>query len=67
MEKTLHEREEQFRALLQNSSDAHFHYWTVMVRSFSKSSEKDKILDFEMEELLYKSFFDIVHPMMFFR
>ena len=61
MEKTLHEREEQFRALLQNSSDA----ISIIDRHgkiIFESSEKDKILDFEMEELLYKSFFDIVHP-----
>lgn len=61
MEKTLHEREEQFRALLQNSSDA----ISIIDRQgkiIFEGSEKDKILDFGIEELLYKSFFEIVHP-----
>jgi PAS domain S-box-containing protein len=61
MEKTLHEREEQFRALLQNSSDA----ISIIDRHgkiIFEGSEKDKILDFGIEELLHKSFFEIVHP-----
>jgi PAS domain S-box-containing protein len=61
MEKTLHEREEQFRALLQNSSDA----ISIIDRQgkiIFEGSEKDKILDFGIEELLHKSFFEIVHP-----
>jgi PAS domain S-box-containing protein len=61
MEKTMHEREEQFRALLQNSSDA----ISIIDRKgkiIFESSERNKISDFDIEELLHKSFFDIVHP-----
>jgi len=61
MEKTLHEREEQFRALLQNSSDA----ISIIDRQgkiIFESSERNKISDFDLEELLHKPFFDIVHP-----
>ncbi len=61
MEKSMHEREEQFRALLQNSSDA----ISIIDRKgiiIFESSERNKISDFDIEELLHKSFFDIVHP-----
>jgi PAS domain S-box-containing protein len=61
MEKTLHEREEQFRALLQNSSDA-ISIINRQGKIIFEGSEKDKILDFGIEELLHKSFFEIVHP-----
>jgi PAS domain S-box-containing protein len=61
MEKTLHEREEQFSALLQNSSDA-----ILIINRQGKiifeSAEKNKISDFEIGELLHKPFFDMVHP-----
>lgn len=61
MEKTLHEREEQFRALLQSSSDA----ISIIDRQgkiIFESSERNKISDFDLQELLHKPFFDIVHP-----
>jgi PAS domain S-box-containing protein len=61
MKMTLHEREEQFRALLQNSSDA----ISIIDKEGSiifESSEKNKISDFEIGELLHKPFFDMVHP-----
>jgi PAS domain S-box-containing protein len=61
MEKTMHEREAQFRALLQNSSDA----ISIIDRQgkiIFESSERNKISDFDMEELLHRPFFDIVHP-----
>jgi PAS domain S-box-containing protein len=61
MEKTLHEREEQFSALLQNSSDS----ISIIDRQgkiIFESAEKNKISDFEIGELLHKPFFDIVHP-----
>jgi PAS domain S-box-containing protein len=61
MEKTLHEREEQFRALLQNSSDA-ISIINRQGKIIFESSEKNKISDFEIGELLHKPFFDIVHP-----
>src|SRR5512147_1652373 len=55
------EREEQFIALLQNSSDA----ITILDRKGNiifESSEKNKILEFSQEELLQKPIFDTVHP-----
>lgn len=61
MEKTLHEREEQFRALLQNSSDA----ITIINRCgkiIFEGSERNKISDFEIGELLHRPFVDMVHP-----
>ena len=61
LEKSLHEREEQFRALLQSSSDA----ISIIDRQgkiIFESSEKNKISDFDLEELINKPFFDIVHP-----
>ncbi|MFO7369666.1 MAG: ATP-binding protein [Bacteroidales bacterium] len=61
MEKTLHEREEQFRALLQNSSDA-ISIINRQGKIIFESSEKNKISDFEIGELLHKPFFDMVHP-----
>jgi PAS domain S-box-containing protein len=61
MEKTLHEREEQFRALLQNSSDA-ISIINRQGKIIFESSEKNKISDFEIGELLHKPFLDIVHP-----
>jgi PAS domain S-box-containing protein len=61
MEKTLHEREEQFRALLQNSSDA-ISIINRQGKIIFEGSEKNKISDFEIGELLHKPFFDIVHP-----
>jgi PAS domain S-box-containing protein len=60
-EKTLREREEQLRALLQNSSDA-ISIINKQSKIIFESSEKDKILEFETEELLNTHFFDIVHP-----
>jgi PAS domain S-box-containing protein len=61
MEKTLHEREEQFSALLQNSSDA-ISIINRQGKIIFEGSEKNKISDFEIGELLHKPFFDIVHP-----
>jgi PAS domain S-box-containing protein len=61
MEKTLHEREEQFRALLQNSSDA-ISIINRQGKIIFESSEKNKISDFEIYELLHKPFVDMVHP-----
>jgi PAS domain S-box-containing protein len=61
MEKTLHEREEQFRALLQNSSDA-ISIIDNQGKIIFESSEKNKISDFEIGELIDKPFFDMVHP-----
>jgi PAS domain S-box-containing protein len=61
MEKTLHEREEQFSALLQNSSDA-ISIINRQGKIIFESSQKNKISDFEIGELLHKPFFDIVHP-----
>jgi PAS domain S-box-containing protein len=61
MEKSMHEREEQFRALLQNSSDA-ISIIDHKGKIIFESSERNKISDFDIEELLHKSFFDIVHP-----
>jgi len=61
MEKTLSDREEQFSALLQNSSDA----ISIIDKNGKitfESSEKNKILDFSKEELLMKPIFDTVHP-----
>ncbi len=61
MEKTLHEREEQFRALLQNSSDA-ISIINRQGKIIFESSEKNKISDFEIHELLHKPFVGMVHP-----
>jgi PAS domain S-box-containing protein len=61
MEKTMHEREEQFRALLQNSSDA-ISIINRQGKIIFEGSEKNKISDFEIGELLHKPFFDMVHP-----
>ncbi len=61
MEETLREREEHFRALLQNSSDA----ISILDKEGTiifESSYHNKILDFEREELLNKPIFRIVHP-----
>jgi PAS domain S-box-containing protein len=61
MEKTLRDREEQFSALLQNSSDA----ISIIDKNGKitfESSEKNKILDFSKDELLMKPIFDTVHP-----
>lgn len=61
MEKTMHEREEQFRALLQNSSDA-ISIINRQGKIIFEGSVKNKISDFEINELLHKPFFDMVHP-----
>jgi PAS domain S-box-containing protein len=61
MEETLREREEHFRALLQNSSDAISILDKEGIIIF-ESSYHNKILDFEREELLNKPIFEIVHP-----
>jgi len=61
MEKTLHEREEQFRALLQNSSDA-ISIINRQGKIIFESSEKNKISEFEIGELLHKPFVEMVHP-----
>jgi PAS domain S-box-containing protein len=61
MEKTLREREEHFRALLQNSSDA-ISILDQEGNIIFESSYRNKILDFERDELLNKPIFDIVHP-----
>jgi len=61
MEKTLREREEQFIALLQNSSDA-ISIINRKGRIIFESSEKNKISEFSKEELLNKRIFDTVHP-----
>jgi PAS domain S-box-containing protein len=61
MEKTMHEREEQFRALLQNSSDA-ISIINRQGKIIFEGSGKNKISDFEINELLHKPFFDMVHP-----
>jgi len=61
IERTLHETEEQFKALLQNSSDA-ISIIDRQGRIIFESSERNKILDFDSEELLRKPIFDIVHP-----
>jgi PAS domain S-box-containing protein len=61
MEKTLRDREEQFSALLQNSSDA-ISIIDKSGRITFESSEKNKILDFSKDELLKKPIFDTVHP-----
>ncbi len=61
MEKTLHEREEQFRGLLQNSSDA-ISIINRQGKIIFESSEKNKISDFEIGELLHKPFIEMVHP-----
>jgi PAS domain S-box-containing protein len=61
MEETLREREEHFRALLQNSSDA----ISILDKDGAirfESSYHNKILDFERDELLNKPIFEIVHP-----
>ncbi len=61
MENTLRDREEQFSALLQNSSDA----ISIIDKNGKitfESSEKNKILDFSKDELLKKPIFDTVHP-----
>jgi PAS domain S-box-containing protein len=61
VEKTLHAKEEQLRALLQNSSDA----ISIIDRKgkiIFESSKRNKILDFDIDELLNKPFLDIVHP-----
>jgi PAS domain S-box-containing protein len=61
MEATLREREEYFRALLQNSSDA----ISILDKDgiiLFESSYHNKILDFERDELLNRPLFEIVHP-----
>jgi PAS domain S-box-containing protein len=60
-EKSLREREEQLRALLQNSSDA-ISIINQQGKIIFESSEKNKILEFETGELINRSIFDIVHP-----
>jgi PAS domain S-box-containing protein len=61
MEKTIHETEEQFKALLQNSSDA-ISIIDSQGTIIFESSVKNKISDFEIDELLQKPFIDIIHP-----
>jgi PAS domain S-box-containing protein len=61
MEATMREREEHFRALLQNSSDA----ISILDKDgiiIFEGSYQNKILDFERDELLSKPIFEIVHP-----
>ncbi|MBN1415078.1 MAG: PAS domain S-box protein [Bacteroidales bacterium] len=61
MEETLREREEHFRALLQNSSDA----ISILDKDgiiIFESSYHNKILDFDRDELLNKPIFKTVHP-----
>ncbi len=61
MEKTLHEREEQFSALLQHSSDA-ISIINRQGKIIFESSKKNKISDFEIGELLHQPFIEMVHP-----
>jgi PAS domain S-box-containing protein len=61
MEKVLRNREEQFSALLQNSSDA-ISIIDEEGRIIFESAEKNKISDFDKEELLGKPYFETVHP-----
>ncbi|MBN2814521.1 MAG: response regulator [Bacteroidales bacterium] len=61
MEKTLHEREEQFSALLQHSSDA-ISIINRQGRIIFENSQKNKISDFEIGELLHQPFIEMVHP-----
>lgn len=61
IEKTLHETEEQFKALLQNSSDA-ISIIDRHGRIIFESSQRNKISEFDSEELLHKPIFEIVHP-----
>jgi len=60
-EKTLHEREELFSALLQNSSDD----ISIIDRNgiiLFESSEKSKISDFGTDEVLGRPIYETVHP-----
>ncbi|MBN2481354.1 MAG: PAS domain S-box protein [Bacteroidales bacterium] len=61
MEKTLQEQEKNFRELLQSSSDAISIIDTRGIIVF-ESSPKNKISDFDSDELLDKPIFDTVHP-----
>jgi PAS domain S-box-containing protein len=61
MEKVLRNREEQFSALLQNSSDA-ISIIDDEGRIIFESAEKNKISDFDKGELLGKPYFETVHP-----
>jgi len=61
MEATLREREEHFRALLQNSSDAISILDKEGIILF-EGSYHNKILDFDRDELLNEPIFEIVHP-----
>jgi len=61
MEKTLREREELYSALLQNSSDS----ISIINRQgqiIFESSGKNKISDFNKDELINKPIYDTVHP-----
>jgi PAS domain S-box-containing protein len=61
MEETIKENEENFRALLQNSSDA-ISILDKKGKIIFESSARNKIFDFTIKELLNKPIFDIVHP-----
>jgi len=61
MEKTLQEREELYRSLLQNSSDA-ISIIDKKGKIIFESSKKNNISEFDIEELLQRPFVDIVHP-----
>jgi PAS domain S-box-containing protein len=61
MEEKSREREKHFDALLQNSSDS----ITILDKKgiiVFENSPKNRILDFDIDELLGKSIFDIIHP-----
>ncbi|MBN2610503.1 MAG: PAS domain S-box protein [Bacteroidales bacterium] len=61
MEEVSREREEHFSALLQNSSDS----ITILDKNgliIFENSPKNKISDFNIEELIGKSIFEIIHP-----
>lgn len=61
MEDKTREREEHFSALLQNSSDSISILDKEGILVF-ENSPRNKISDFNIEELIGKSIFDIIHP-----
>ncbi|MBN2349268.1 MAG: PAS domain S-box protein [Bacteroidales bacterium] len=61
MEEVIVKNEEHFKALLQNSSDA-ITILNAKGEITFESSEKNKISDFLIDELLGTTIFDIVHP-----
>lgn len=61
MEEKSREREKHFDALLQNSSDS----ISILDKTGTiifENSPRNRILDFDIDELLGKSIFDIIHP-----